>query len=56
MPEPRTAKNRLHLDLRCDDVAGELARIAGLGGRVQATFGDHVVLVDPEGNEFCLQR
>ncbi|SDE41210.1 Glyoxalase-like domain-containing protein [Blastococcus fimeti] len=56
VPEPRTGKNRLHLDLRCDDVDGEIARIADLGGRVQDTFDDHVLLVDPEGNEFCLQR
>jgi catechol 2,3-dioxygenase-like lactoylglutathione lyase family enzyme len=56
VPEPRTAKNRLHLDLRCDDPDGELARIQGLGARVQGEFDDHVVLTDPEGNEFCLQR
>ncbi|SDF75544.1 hypothetical protein SAMN05660662_3259 [Blastococcus aurantiacus] len=56
VPEVKEVKNRLHLDLRCADVDGEIARIGDLGGRVQATFDDHVVLVDPEGNEFCLQR
>jgi Glyoxalase-like domain len=56
VPEAKTVKNRLHLDLRCADVDGEVARIEGLGGRVRETFDDHVVLVDPEGNEFCLQR
>ena len=56
VPEAKTVKNRLHLDLRCNDVDGEVARIADLGGRLQATFDDHVLLVDPEGNEFCLQR
>jgi predicted enzyme related to lactoylglutathione lyase len=55
-PEATTVKNRLHLDLRCADVDGEVARMEGLGGRVRVTFDDHVVLVDPEGNVFCLQR
>ncbi|MDT0274645.1 VOC family protein [Blastococcus goldschmidtiae] len=56
VPEAKSAKNRLHLDLRSADVDHEIARIARLGGRVQASHHDHVVLVDPEGNEFCLQR
>ena len=54
VPEPRTAKNRVHLDLRCDRVADELARAIGLGARMVAEYDDHVVLRDPEGNEFCL--
>jgi hypothetical protein len=37
-------------------VDGEIARIAHLGGRVRASFDDHVVPVDPEGDEFCVQR
>jgi hypothetical protein len=56
VPEAKAVKNRLHLDLRCADVGGEVVRIEDLGGRVRATFDDHVVLADPEGNEFCLQR
>ena len=56
VPEARTVKNRLHLDLRCTDVDGEIARSEDLGGRVRETYDDHVVLLDPEGNEFCLQR
>ena len=56
VPGARTVKNRLHLDLRCTDVDGEIARIEDLGGRVRETYDDHVVLLDPEGNEFCLQR
>ena len=57
VPESKTVKNRVHLDLRCDDVATETARLAALGARVLTTTGptnDWVVLVDPEGNEFCL--
>ena len=55
-PEPTTAKNRIHLDLRCDDVDTELDRLSALGALVLAEYDSHVVLADPEGNEFCLSR
>ena len=53
-------KNRLHLDLRPDDQAAEVARFEQLGAR-RADVGqtsEHtwVVLADPEGNEFCILR
>jgi predicted enzyme related to lactoylglutathione lyase len=60
VPEPKTVKNRLHLDLRVDDVDEATARIEALGGRrLQPEdvheYGYHWrVLTDPEGNEFCL--
>jgi hypothetical protein len=58
VPEPKTVKNRLHLDLRAADPAGELERLLGLGARRvdvgQAPTASWVVLADPEGNEFCL--
>ena len=60
VPEPKTFKNRLHLDLRADgtSAAAELARLEGLGARRvgvgQAPDVSWVVLADPEGNEFCL--
>ena len=50
-------KNRLHLDLRPDDQAAEIARFEALGARrVDVGQGDvtWVVLADPEGNEFCI--
>ncbi len=60
--EVKTAKNRLHVDLRPpngSDQASELDRLLGLGAtRVDIGQGDvpwHV-LADPEGNEFCLLR
>lgn len=58
--EPKTVKNRLHLDLRADgtSTAEELARLLGLGARRvdvgQSADVSWVVLSDPEGNEFCL--
>jgi len=57
VPESKVVKNRVHLDLRCDDVKRETARLVALGARVLSTTGpsaDWVVLADPEGNEFCI--
>ncbi|MUN63257.1 VOC family protein [Kocuria sediminis] len=60
VPEPRTAKNRLHLDLRAADTDQdrEVARLESLGARrVDVGQGPEVtwvVLADPEGNEFCV--
>jgi hypothetical protein len=56
VPEAKTVKNRVHLDLRCDDLASEIARFEALGAVVQAARPDDdwIVLTDPEGNEFCL--
>ncbi len=57
--EPKTAKNRLHLDLNpsgCDQDE-ELRRLLDLGARrVDVGQGDvpWIVLADPEDNEFCL--
>ena len=57
VPEERTgAKNRLHLDLRTDDLAGEAARLVLLGATVLATHDRRRVLADPEGNEFCVEE
>lgn len=65
VPEAKSVKNRIHLDLR--PRAGtrdeEIARVLALGATEVA---DHrgiygpgtgwVVLADPEGNEFCILR
>ena len=60
VPESKTAKNRLHLDLRPDDQAAEVARLEALGAtRIDIGQGDSVtwvVMADPEGNEFCVLR
>ncbi len=60
VPEEKTVKNRLHLDLRPDDQAAEVARLEGLGAtRVSVGQSEDVtwvVLADPGGNEFCVLR
>ncbi|WP_024286830.1 VOC family protein [Cellulomonas sp. KRMCY2] len=62
VPEGKTVKNRLHLDLRPEngsDQATELDRLVVLGAtRVDVGQGavPWIVLADPEGNEFCLLR
>ena len=63
VPEAKSVKNRLHLDLRPQDGSDqqtELARLIELGARpVDIGQGVEVtwyVLADPEGNEFCLLR
>lgn len=58
VPEPKTVKNRLHVDLHVgpERRAAEVARLEGLGATVlgeTADRGPHVVtLADPEGGEF----
>ena len=57
VPEGKTIKNRLHIDLDPDDQAAEVARILALGAQPAGVGqGDApwVVLADPEGNEFCV--
>jgi predicted enzyme related to lactoylglutathione lyase len=58
VPEGKTAKNRVHLDLLADDLDAETERLVGLGAEVlheKNEWGAHWrTLVDPEGNEFCV--
>jgi hypothetical protein len=56
VPEPKTVKNRVHLDLRCDSFDAEVERLSALGASVHEKHDGHFVLLDPEGNEFCLSR
>lgn len=56
VPETKTAKNRMHLDLRAPgSVADEVARLVDLGAVVVRDGGEHVVMRDPGGNEFCVE-
>lgn len=54
VPEAKTTKNRLHLDLTVPDRDAAVPQFCAMGARVVADHEDWVVLADPEGNEFCL--
>lgn len=58
VPEAKSTKNRLHLDLTPDDQAAEVERLRSLGATPvsvgQIGDEDWVVLADLEGNEFCV--
>ncbi len=64
VPEAKTTKNRVHLDVNGTEGRTrdqEVERLLGLGATI---FGDHrtadgagwVTMLDPEGNEFCVCR
>jgi hypothetical protein len=56
VPEPKTAKNRLHFDLRAPGaIQDEVARLVALGAVVLRAGDDLTVMADPEGNEFCVE-
>ena len=70
VPEPKTVKNRVHLDLnqgtretpteeRRRLVDAEVERLESQGARELYRGGEHgeywVTMADPEGNEFCVQ-
>lgn len=55
VPEAKTTKNRLHLDVAAQDPVAERDRLVALGAVVLRRDEDGwVVMADPEGNEFCL--
>ena len=71
VPEPKVAKNRVHLDVQAGGGRGEpwaarwprvtaaVERLSAAGATmiredVQDGTPDHVVMADPEGNEFCV--
>ncbi|MGK2874520.1 MAG: VOC family protein [Nocardioides sp.] len=63
VPESKSAKNRIHFDVAPTDCTRDeqVEKAIGLGATV---LGDHrnadgtgwVVMADPEGNEFCIER
>jgi hypothetical protein len=57
VPEGKSVKDRIHLDLRPDDQAAEVERLISLGARrIDIGQGNvsWVVMADPEANEFCV--
>jgi catechol 2,3-dioxygenase-like lactoylglutathione lyase family enzyme len=71
VPEGKTAKNRMHIDVRAnperrataEQLVAEKDRVVALGATVVVEFNTdwgpfedhHFVMQDPEGNEFCIQ-
>ena len=60
VPEPKTAKNRMHVDLAAPDREAEVARLVELGATRVADMDEWgyqwTVLQDQEGNEFCVAQ
>lgn len=62
VPDAKRTKNRMHLDLRVQDLEAEVARLLALGARqltdepVEEHGWTWHVLGDPDGNEFCVLR
>jgi hypothetical protein len=58
LAEPRTAKNRVHVDLVADDRDKEIARLLELDATRGADHDEYghswTVMADPEYNEFCV--
>lgn len=58
VPEKKSSKTRLHMDLTVQDVPAAMARVKVLGGRTLRDFIEPnenlAVVADPDGNEFCL--
>lgn len=51
----KTGRNRVHLDLAGAERAAEVRRLCTLGATVREERATYTVMLDPEGNEFCIQ-
>jgi predicted enzyme related to lactoylglutathione lyase len=62
VPEARTLKNRMHIDIWVADIDSEVARLEAIGAHriTEKPVEEHgfrwFQLADPEGNEFCVSR
>lgn len=59
VPEPKSGKNRVHVDFVAPDIDEVRARVEELGGSLLFDRSSDdgfrwLVLADPEGNEFCV--
>ena len=58
--EPKTSKNRMHIDIETADIQAEADRLIALGGQRESDgpCSEHgstwILMADPEGNEFCV--
>jgi hypothetical protein len=54
--QSKVGRNRIHLDLRCESRDAEVGRLQRLGASVRDVHEKYTVMLDPEGNEFCVQK
>ena len=59
VPEPKTGKTRIHLDIQVDDIDSGRQHVERLGGQWSGVRHDYdegaaLVMHDPEGHEFCI--
>jgi Glyoxalase-like domain len=56
VPESKTAKNRMHIDLGTADLDGDVDRVVALGAELDRhrEYVTWATLRDPEGKEFCI--
>lgn len=56
VPELKAVKNRAHIDLCSDHLEDDIKTAVEAKATLMQRFDSHVVLADPEGNEFCMAR
>ena len=62
VPEPKSGKNRMHIDVTAADIEAKAKELEAIGARrlsdgTVSQFGmTWIVMADPEGNEFCVCR
>ena len=54
VPEPKTSKSRVHLDIETDGIEAEVRRLEDLGARRQRFGEEWLVMENPYGNGFCV--
>ena len=52
--QSKTQRNRVHLDIRAANRSAEIERLKSFGARVRDVHDTFTVMLDPEGNEFCV--
>ncbi|HLU31569.1 MAG TPA: VOC family protein [Acidimicrobiia bacterium] len=60
VPDVKTSKNRVHLEIVAEDTEPVITRVEAMGGTrvrdLEAPEYALTVMSDPDGNEFCLNR
>lgn len=51
---PKAGRNRIHFDLKTPRRETEVERLTALGATVRDVHDEYTVMLDPEGNEFCI--